>query len=212
MKTIQFYLLISFTIQVASQECMTGCQKCRQVENNQQIQCDQCLEPYQLHNGDCIYQGCSPGLYFQINQNQDNKTTGNCFSICDPHFYSDIQTNTCKKLVQCSSTYSTQQNFNETPLDFFIYKQQYYVALLTSQLSIYDQSMLGLVKNLKYEQDDLTIQQVNGSIIAIKNDLSIKIWDIINEIRNDCDNITPTSVNQKIQFAQQLEYTAINNL
>ncbi|KAL4507322.1 hypothetical protein ABPG73_012010 [Tetrahymena malaccensis] len=187
-----------------SQECMTGCQKCTYQNNNQEKTCDQCLNGYQLINGNCVYQGCQHDLYFQINENQDNNTFGNCLSICNPPFYSDTQTNTCKELVQCSSIYSTQQNYNDVPLDFFIYKQQYYVALLKDQLSIYDYRVISQIKSLKYQQDDQSVQHVNDLIFIVKKNSTIAVWDIINETRYSFDDNLLILVNQEIQFVDFL--------
>ncbi|KAL4510911.1 hypothetical protein ABPG73_007989 [Tetrahymena malaccensis] len=210
-----FVILIAQLASQQSEQCGQGCQTC---SYGQVPICLYCQQGYQLNNGTCIYSDCLPSLYFQTNQNQENLSVGNCLSICDPLFSTDEQTNTCKKLVQCSSIYSTQPNFLNPgiPTDFFIYNQSYYVALQQGYLSIYDKISLALIKNLSYNQDDLNILNINGQIIVIKKDFSINVWDIIIERRYDIDQTNLISINlqTEIKFITDFDignFSGINN-
>ncbi|EWS74131.1 hypothetical protein TTHERM_002653366 (macronuclear) [Tetrahymena thermophila SB210] len=178
-KIIIYSVLI---VQITIQQCGQECQTC---SSGQKPICIYCEPGYELSSGICIYQGCSPSQYFQISENEEDNSVGGCSSICNPLFNADEQTNTCKKLVQCSSIHSTQPNFLNPgiPTDFFIYQQSYYVTLQQGYLSIYDRQSLGLIKNLSYDQDDLTILSIKCQIVVIKKDFSINVWDITNERR-----------------------------
>ncbi|KAL4510913.1 hypothetical protein ABPG73_007991 [Tetrahymena malaccensis] len=204
MLILQITIFVILIAQLTSQQCGQGCQTC---SSGQVPICLYCQHGYQLNQGSCIYSDCSPSLYFQTNSNQVDASVGNCSSICDPLFNTDEQTNTCKKLVQCSSIYSTQPNFLNPgiPTDFFIYNQSYYVALQQGYLSIYDKISSSLIKNLSYNQDDLNVLNVKGQIIVIKKDFSINIWDIINERRYEIDQTNLISINLQTQFISLLD-------
>ncbi|EAR82498.2 transmembrane protein, putative (macronuclear) [Tetrahymena thermophila SB210] len=207
MKKLYIFMFAILIAQVESLKCGQGCQTCSSMTNSQIPICTYCSAGYQLSNGDCIYQDCQPNLYFQIDQTQEDSSIGNCSSICDPLFNTDDNTKTCQKLVECSSIYSTQPNFLNAgiPTDFFIYQQIYYVAFQQGYLSIYDKNLLGLIKNLSYEQDDLTIFSLNGSIIVLKKDFTINIWDIVNERRYYIDQTSIITINQQTKFTLLLD-------
>ncbi|KAL4480865.1 hypothetical protein ABPG73_020886 [Tetrahymena malaccensis] len=180
------------------QECGVGCQICSSQFINEISQCKQCYDDYLLDNGVCIYQGCQPKLYLQLKENSEKS----CQSICDPYFYYDTQSKTCVKLIECTTNYSTLLNtfFYDTLEEFLIYQELYYIAIQKGSLSIYNRNDLGLIKQLKYEQDDLTISNINGLIIVLKQDFSINIWDVINENRNKIEQASLIQVRQQTQY------------
>ncbi|KAL4495414.1 hypothetical protein ABPG73_022459 [Tetrahymena malaccensis] len=198
----KIYIFAILIASVASQKCGIGCQACNYDYQSQNMICSKCYDGYELKNGSCVYLGCQPELYFQIDQKNANDSYGSCLSICDPLFYTDTFTNTCQQLQQCSSTYSTQPNYMKSgiPVDFFIYQNQYYVAMYDGFLSIYDKNTLALNKNLKYFQDDLNIYHVNGIITVVKNDFSINVWDILNEVRQNLNSKDLLLISQQYDF------------
>ncbi|KAL4510921.1 hypothetical protein ABPG73_007999 [Tetrahymena malaccensis] len=193
-----------------SQKCDLGCLKCSYLANNQNMMCENCEDKYLLKNGVCVFQGCQPNLHNQVEQNLNSKSIENCQSICDPLFYADELINICKLQVQCSSIYSTQLNIlnNGIPLDFFIYQQSYYVAIQQGYLSIYNRSTLSLIKNLSYQQDDLTVQNISGLVIVIKNDFSLNIWDILIERRYHIEKNSLISITQDKQYQPQQTFVS----
>ncbi|EWS74130.1 hypothetical protein TTHERM_002653365 (macronuclear) [Tetrahymena thermophila SB210] len=201
LKIIIYAILIG---QLTAQQCGQGCQTC---STGQMPICIYCEQGYQLNNGVCIYQGCSPSLYLQINEKDEDSSVESCSSICNPLFNADEQTNTCKKLVQCSSIHSTQPNFFNPgiPTDFFIYQQSYYVTFQQGYLSIYDRVSLGLIKNLSYDQDDLTILSVKSQIFVMKKDFSINVWDIKNESRYVIDQHNIILISLQTEFISFLD-------
>ncbi|KAL4510912.1 hypothetical protein ABPG73_007990 [Tetrahymena malaccensis] len=212
MKQVKYIILAILIAKIQSQQCDIGCQACVTLEDNQSS-CDKCFSDYFLQNGACIYQNCQSNLYYQIGNNDDKSFQGSCQSICDPLFFSDQLTNICQKQVQCSSNFSTQPNFLNSgiPVDFFIYQISYYVALQQGYLTIYNKSRLDFVKNLSYQSDDLSIQNLGDLIVVLKKDFSIYVWDIINENRQSIDKNSIIQINQQVQFTLFLDQVFMGN-
>ncbi|KAL4486733.1 hypothetical protein ABPG72_022208 [Tetrahymena utriculariae] len=128
---------------------------------------------------------------------------GSCiYQGCQPNLY--LQTQICVKLTKCTINFSTQINtfYQDTLLEFLIYQEQ--------------QNDLGMVKQLNYQDDDLTISNVNELIIALKQDFSINIWDSINENRNNnyilINNVESDNTQFQVIFDQIKQQQLVSNI
>ncbi|KAL4511052.1 hypothetical protein ABPG73_008130 [Tetrahymena malaccensis] len=203
-----------FTIVKGFSQCSTGCNQCNKLQYEDQYQCSQCDDRYNLGYSQniCIYQQCSSNLYFQ-QENQQSKE-GSCLSICKPLNYGDALSNSCQEMLQCSSLFSTGNNFLNpgTTTDFFIYKQNYYVAFNSGYLSVYDRNKMYLIKNLSYLDDDLNIINVDGTILALGSSQYVEIWDIINESRTKIQQSNLIQINKQTQATEyKNQYIVIFN-
>ncbi|EAR87197.1 hypothetical protein TTHERM_00364300 (macronuclear) [Tetrahymena thermophila SB210] len=199
------FLILSIFVLKGFTQCSDGCNQCKKLEYEDQYNCNQCKEGYNLdyaHNI-CIYQQCSANLYYQQELFEENKNQS-CLSICEPLFYGDPQSNTCKEIHQCSTLFSTSQNIQNPgiPTDFFIYQQMYYVAFNQGYLSVYDRKDMYLIKNLRYLSNDLNIINIDGIIIAFGSSQSVYIWDIINESRTQIKQSNLIQINEQTQATQ----------
>ncbi|KAL4481071.1 hypothetical protein ABPG72_001140 [Tetrahymena utriculariae] len=195
-------LVLSICLAKGFTECSAGCKQCSKLQYEDQYQCNQCKEGYDLdkiHNI-CIYQQCSANLYFQQEIPQQNKD-GSCLSICKPLNFGDSQSNSCQEMPLCSSLFSTSQNFQipGIPTDFFIFQQIYYVAFNQGYLSVYDRKKIYLIKNLRYLSNDLKIINVDGVIIVLGSSQSIQVWDVINESRTQIKQQSFIQINMQTQ-------------
>ncbi|EAR82495.2 kinase domain protein (macronuclear) [Tetrahymena thermophila SB210] len=178
-------IILILHVKGQNEKCQIGCQSC-----NNQIQntpCSQCYEGYQLQQetGICQYTQCNPNLYFQIQANQNSDSKGDCVSVCNPLYLGEPQTNLCTKKLTCSTSFLTQQNFINSgqAQDIFVYQNQYYIALQSGFLSVYNMTDMFLIKNLYYDSNDLKILNINGFILVISSNSILSQWEIVNEQR-----------------------------
>ncbi|KAL4460166.1 hypothetical protein ABPG73_000275 [Tetrahymena malaccensis] len=188
-----------------SSNCGIGCYLCATDSNSNAQKCTACLEGYQFDSSNnlCVYSQCLDNFYFQIDENSNSDSTGSCVSICNPLFIGDPIQKICKKLIECSSSFATQQNFVGLDIaqDFFAYQNQYYVAIQQGYLSIYENQNLQLIAHVNSTQNDLKIQNVNGVIVVLTNNNQVILWDIINNQRTFIINKTNFDITIQTQLS-----------
>ncbi|KAL4468839.1 hypothetical protein ABPG72_008766, partial [Tetrahymena utriculariae] len=182
--------------------CSIGCLNCiEQVDDKNNYVCAECYENYQFDSimKKYVYSSCLGDSFFQVDEFQANQSLGNCFSICNPLYIGGPLQKVCKKLLECSSQFQTQQNFlgSDTPQQKLVYQNIYCVDLQIGYLSIYDKQSVQLIRHTIYSTNDLNAIGLDGNIVVIIINNQIFIWDVLTENRKLIYNSNKFFVDQQ---------------
>ncbi|KAL4495474.1 hypothetical protein ABPG72_020215 [Tetrahymena utriculariae] len=163
------------------QVCAIGCLQC-----DQNFACQQCQVGFTFSEqlNQCVYQQCPLGLFYQLKDNTNFKSSqqaqsGVCQAVCDDNYYQIEQQNICVNFNSCQLSYQSEKDVNQGQIqDVISFNDQYILIIYDQQINLYSRSNGLFQQALPLSQNIIQIIGVNEQVYFLQSNLTFFKWDV----------------------------------
>ncbi|KAL4511563.1 hypothetical protein ABPG73_008641 [Tetrahymena malaccensis] len=190
-----FCYIVIITCQLAQipNNCDIGCQDC-----NQNFQCIQCLENFELSENTCVYKNCLEGLFFYNSGNFKSQNDDSCVAVCPQQYRQSLNQNTCNRIENCSLSYFSDQIFENSATNLknlLAYENEKILIELSNRIVLVDRQNGEIQYQIPLSEQYMAIYYIQNYIFILFYDLSIFKWDLITRDLTKIYQIKTSSIN-----------------
>ncbi|KAL4489308.1 hypothetical protein ABPG72_018963 [Tetrahymena utriculariae] len=181
--------------------CQIGCLKC-QISSNNQEQCIECNNGYQLNNNlQCIQTMCEIYQYAQINaQNQQQ-----CVALCG-NLQIGLQgiINKCQNSYYCSSQFLQQTNLSrgQNIQNVIQASNGQLLVIYTNFVNLIASKNASFIRSYSFDSNIILIQAVNNQIYLFSSNNTVFVWDLDLNKQSFITNIQLGQIDKRSRIIQ----------